>query len=99
MDSALDSTNPQNPHKKYKMDGCVVWLIKLVREGRFYFWDKPKVAKDFRFCFAESRGKRRICGVDSVSLDSGFYGFAFCVRDSCANRVDSAISHLVRDCF
>ena len=27
VDSALDSTNPQNPHKKHKTDGCVVWLI------------------------------------------------------------------------
>ena len=27
VDSALDSTNPQNSHKKHKIGGCVVWWI------------------------------------------------------------------------
>ena len=33
--------------------GC----LKLVRERGFYFWQKPKVAKAFRFCVAESRAE------------------------------------------
>ena len=68
MDSASDSTNPQNPHKKNKMDGCVVWLIEVGKEREgLYFWRKPKVAKAFRFYeIAESRGNCRICGMNSV---------------------------------
>ena len=46
MDSALDSTNPQNPHKKHKMDGCVVWLIEVGKERG----DSTFGKRFFRFC-------------------------------------------------
>ena len=47
MDSALDSTNPQNPHKKHKMDGCVVWRIGVGKVGRTLLLAKAKSSKSF----------------------------------------------------
>ena len=59
MDSALDSTNPQNPHKKHKMDGCVVWLIEVSKRERILLLAKAKSSKSFFgfYGIAESLGK------------------------------------------
>ena len=42
VDSALDSTNPQNPHKKHKMDGRIVWLIRVGKVKRILLFAYPK---------------------------------------------------------
>ena len=42
--------------------------FESLRERGLYFWQKPKVAKAFRFCVVESRGNRRICEVDSTDF-------------------------------
>ena len=47
VDSALDSTNPQNPHKKHKIGGCVVRLIGVGKEGRILLFAKAKSGKNF----------------------------------------------------
>ena len=84
MDSALDSTNPQNPHKKHKMDGCVVWLIEVSKGERILLLAKAKSSKNFcalraRFCgfvFSCARfyAKRRILQWE------GKGGIGFCAR-------------------
>ena len=57
MDSALDSTNPQNPHKKHKTDGCVVWWIGVGKVERTLLLAKAKSSKSFFnfYGIAESR--------------------------------------------
>ena len=47
-ESALDSTNPQNPHKKHKMDVCVVWWIRVGKREGILLLAKAKSSK--RFC-------------------------------------------------
>ena len=47
VDSALDSTNPQNPHKKHKMDGCVVLLFGVGKRERTLLFAKAKSSKNF----------------------------------------------------
>ena len=46
VNSALD-TNPQNLHKKHKMDSCVVWLIGVGKVGRILLFAKAKSSKSF----------------------------------------------------
>ena len=47
MNSALDSTNPQNPHRKHKADGCIVWLIGVGKVKRTLLLAKAKSSKNF----------------------------------------------------
>ena len=47
MDSALDSTNPQNPHKKIKWMVALFGELKLVRVKRTLLLAKAKSSKSF----------------------------------------------------